>query len=87
MANEYLHIFSHSNTLADRAGRTPQANGVESQAARPRSTILLMDRAESSLHRMLINQRASVAGEGMDGKEKCTQAVRTKVQRCTAWGD
>lgn len=87
MANEYVHIFSCSNTLADRAGRTPQANGVEPQATRLRSATLLMDRAESSLHGMLINQQASVAGEGMDGKEKCTQAVRTKIQRCTAWGD
>lgn len=28
MLNEYMHIFSCSSTLADRAGRAPQANGV-----------------------------------------------------------
>ena len=63
MPNEYVHIFSSSNTLADRAVRTAQANGVKPQAASARSSSILVDVTESSLHKMLINQWASAAEE------------------------
>lgn len=67
MPGESVCMFSCSSTLADRAGRAPQANGVKPPAASAGSSTSLTGGTESSLDKML-TKGASVVEEGMDGR-------------------